>query len=55
MEPFLKEVHRCLAPGGVYVCISYAPPEKRVKLFEDKYTMPGTNVKVQKYGWKVIT
>ena len=44
---------RVLAPGGVYICVSYAPPEKRLKFFEDTYTMEKTNTEVPKYAWSV--
>jgi SAM-dependent methyltransferase len=29
----LAEVHRVLAPGGVFVCVSHAPPEARLGFF----------------------
>ena len=30
----ITEVHRALAPGGVFVCVTHAPPEARLALFD---------------------
>lgn len=44
----LKEIHRCLTPTGVYICISHAPEAKRhrfLKNFDKKE-------KIKRYNWK---
>ena len=33
-EKALREIHRALKPGGVYVCVSYGLPEQRLPLFK---------------------
>ena len=35
-EAMLNEVYRVLNPGGVYICITYGVPEKRVNYFMKK-------------------
>ena len=32
----LREVHRVLADEGIYVCVSFGVPEKRIKYFQKK-------------------
>ena len=36
----LAEAHRVLAPGGVFVCVSHAPPEARLGFFGQAPTPP---------------
>ncbi len=33
----LSEIHRCLAPGGVYICVSYGTPEHRLHYLKKPY------------------
>ena len=53
----ISEVHRVLAPGGKYICITYADPEHRKKHFEtqtwekiltEKINKPATSAKESK-------
>lgn len=34
-EQMLKEIHRVLAPNGVYICISYGVKQQRIGHFQD--------------------
>ena len=34
-EKALNEIHRVLTPTGVYICISYGVPSKRLSYFEN--------------------
>ena len=51
-QKMISEIHRVLAPGGRYICITYGDPEHRKKYFEnlqwsnlsvDKIVKPITN------------
>ena len=51
-QKMLNEIHRILAPGGRYICITYGDPEHRKKYFEnlqwsslsvDKIAKPNSN------------
>ena len=33
---FLKETYRCLAPGGIFISISYGNSDKRMKFFDER-------------------
>ena len=48
-EAFLKEVYRVLGPSGVFICVSYASPDKRMKFF-DSEDPDGE----KKFNWKII-
>ena len=52
-QKMISEIHRVLAPGGRYICITYGDPEHRKKYFEtqqwsnlsvDKMPKPNLNV-----------
>ena len=49
---YLDEIYRVLAPGGVYFCISYGPPEKRMKFFEQTKDAESEE---KRYTWNMLT
>ncbi|CAE8587655.1 unnamed protein product [Polarella glacialis] len=53
---YLREVTRVMASGGVFVAVTFGPPEDRMKYFVPRFSVetievPATNVKISHCQW----